>query len=163
RSLGDGCAIARDPTRDVVAYGRSEVVLANLATGAVVETLPVPGGPQVGHLAFSDDGKRLAAVLRGGDLTIWTVGSHASAARQPGPARHAVDVAFSADGRALLVASWDGGLTRWPEASKTPALTLLGTHGSPAGFAVDASGHVELFGADTGVVLCGFGAVSFPF
>jgi WD40 repeat protein len=163
RSLGDGCVVARDPTRDVVAHGRSEVVLANLATGAVIETLPVPGGTQVEHLAFSDDGKRLAAVLRDGDLAIWTVGSHASGARHPGPARHAVDVAFSADGRALLVASWDGGLTRWPEASKAPALTLLGTHGNPAGFGVDAGGHVELFGADMGVVLCGFGAVSFPF
>jgi WD40 repeat protein len=163
RSHNTRCVVARDPTRDVVATSAGgEIVLRGLADGgAALRTLS--DIPSVEQIAFSDDGKRLAAALHGGDLAIWDLAGYALIARRPNAALDAAGLAFSPDGASIFVASRDGALQRLSLATAGPTLTLFGLHGDQAGFAIDREGRVEVFGGGERALLCGFGAVSFPF
>ncbi len=159
------CGFARHPTRDLVALGTDGaggIVLRDLATGKADVTLDTGGG-LVRHLAWSPDGKRIAAVLDLGDVAVWSADRPSAITFDHDAVRRPSGIAFTADGTGLWRASEEGGLSR-TSASKGPlTLTLLGVRADDAAFAVDASGHVQRFGAGEAALLCGFGPVTYPF
>ena len=71
--------------------------------GRAIAVLPMPGG-LVEALAFSPDGRRLAASAAGGGITVWDVTTRRLLARPDGLA---TAMAFSADGRSLAAGMAD--------------------------------------------------------
>ncbi|HEV7226450.1 MAG TPA: WD40 repeat domain-containing protein, partial [Pirellulales bacterium] len=79
------------------------VVLWDAETRKVRSTLPPPSGRPAYRLRFSPDGKRLAAGMLDGSLTIWDVetGKRPEWAHWPAHASWVQTLAFTADGRRL--------------------------------------------------------------
>lgn len=80
-------------------------------TGREVRSLQMGQGSSVGGIAFSPDGRRIAAA--GETLTrVWEVGTGRAVATHKGGPEHAEAVAFSLDGRLVAVGD-DGGAAVW--------------------------------------------------
>ena len=122
--------------------GPGEAKVWDAATGR--EILTLKGSEGASNVAFSPDGRRLAAVYGGGSIKVWnaTTGGEilylkgSSLAplpgRLPGPGPHLVapvlpvlDIAFSPDGSRLAGARGDG-VKVWDTATGREVLTLQG-------------------------------------
>jgi WD40 repeat protein len=98
------------PTASTVAYvAGSGVVVADVATGRRIRTLPTEAAGANGHalLAVSDDGTRLATVRANGTAVLWDLVNgkkQSSYATRTRPTA----IAFSGDGQELLLGTEDG-------------------------------------------------------
>src|SRR5206468_2187130 len=96
-------------------------------------------------LAFSPDGKRLAAGTREWHVVLWDL----EGGREVVLTGHrdlVASVAFSPDGQTLASGSWDGTVGLWRVASAQPLLTLEGHRGKV---------HCVRFSPDGGVLASG--------
>lgn len=71
------------------------------------------GGGVVYEVAFSKDGRKLAAAQRDGSVTVWDVASGQQLAKLTGHTKLVETVAFSPDGRLLVSGSEDGTARLW--------------------------------------------------
>ena len=107
-------------------------------TGEELFTLP-EDNPIFG-LAFSPDGKQLAAVGPGGRAVLWDMTTRKQILSLVGHSRAVFSVAFTPDGSRLATASGDGTVKIWDTKSGKELLTLLG-HASPVlGVVISADG-----------------------
>ncbi len=75
-----------------------------------------------GGLAFSPDGKTIAATTADGDISLWKLGVYGPGGTLPGPFEGGADsLAFGADGRSLATGGNDGTIRIWD--LKTARLT----------------------------------------
>jgi WD40 repeat protein len=93
----DGSLLAWAPARD----SESWLVLWGLGSGRVWHDLGRPGAVQ--DLAFSPDGRLLAAALDDGSVPVWDVATGAQRARYECGLSQTDGVAFAPDGQALAV------------------------------------------------------------
>ncbi|MGO4457938.1 trypsin-like peptidase domain-containing protein [Streptomyces sp. M-16] len=80
----------------------------------------------VGKVAFSPDGKTLAAGSVDGPVRLWEATTGKSRAILTGPAGGLGSVAFSPDGNTLATGSADGPVLLWDVATRKPRATLTG-------------------------------------
>jgi WD40 repeat protein len=110
-----GC-LAFSPNGKLLAAGledwKAGVRLVDADTGALVRTIPAERyGPT--RLAFTPDGRTLAAVGRDKAVRLWDVATGAERRRFDGHAGEVYSLAISADGRRLLTAGGDGRAFVW--------------------------------------------------
>lgn len=148
-NVGKIYAVAVDPAGEVVAAGgwtritpsdeQEQIYLFDAKTGAMIDRIEgLSNG--VGHLAFSPDGRRLAAMLaRGLGFRLYDRGSGwAEVARDEPYGGDSYGAAFAPDGR-LATTSWDGGL-RLYDVDGALAHAVEAGHERPVGVAFDHDG-----------------------
>ena len=114
------------------------MTLRDAATGDELFRLPgQPGG--VSSVAFSPDGKRLAAASAG-LIELWDLGSRAKVHALRAHESFVYDVAFSPDGRRLATGGYDGTIKLWDPATGEAVLTLYGHTSKVAGLAFSPDG-----------------------
>ena len=150
-------AVALDGGRLAIGGIDGTVAVHDAATGAVQQSLRAGSGERVVELAWSADGRYLAAGSFGGTVRVWTMPDGAEYATLPPPRGPAdplgiyTHVAFNPDGRTLAHSSLVGGLRLWDVATRASRAELQG----------DSSiGTVSL--AFTRTVVCWRRAVSTP-
>ena len=105
-------AFSHDGTRLAGAAERGAVVVWDAATGQPVHDRPLEGMPGIGDLAFSPDGKALAAVNRD-RVQVWDLASGQVLLYLRGAPQRTTDNGFnprlvwSADGTRLAASCWD--------------------------------------------------------
>jgi WD40 repeat protein len=142
----DGHPGRLSPDGRLIAVGLKEQGVALLDAHELTPVgAPLLGtGGEVKSLAFSPDGRTLAAATAandGGSLTLWDVASQ-SRLHEPLYAGHPsllLAVGFSPDGATLATASSDLGLQRWDPATGD-SLDVLGSGGSASDVAFSADG-----------------------
>ena len=82
-----------------------------VASGQIVTTVTCP--VNVGCVAWSSDGKRLATAGRDFHIYLWEVATGQQQADLEGPTAPITSVAFDHAGNALTAASWDGLIRLW--------------------------------------------------
>jgi WD40 repeat protein len=107
-------------------------------TGKDLFTLPEEN-PIFG-LAFSPDGKQVAAVGAGRTAAIWDLATHTHILSLLGHGRAVYSVAFTADGSRVATSSGDGTVKIWDAKSGKELLTLQGHSGRVLGLAISADG-----------------------
>ncbi len=131
-------------------YNAADLGLEHLLTGE---------GP-VDVLAFSPDGRTLAASGNDGTVTLWDADTGDQLRTLAGHDGWVVSVAFSPDGHTLATSGNDGTVTLWNPDTGDPLRTLTGHDGwvvsvafSPDGHTLATSGNdgtVTLWNPDTG-------------
>ena len=121
-------ALAWQPGAKVVALARHrEVTLADSATGKTISTLG-PHADTVRNIAFSHDGKWLAAAgglcAKQGEVKIWNVETKASALTINGHSDCIYGLAFSPDGKLLATSSYDKLIKLWDTSTGQEVRTL---------------------------------------
>jgi WD40 repeat protein/transcriptional regulator with XRE-family HTH domain len=91
-------------------------------------------------LAFSPDGKQLAAVGLGGTADVWDLATRKQILSLVGHRRTVFSVAFTPDGSRLATAGGDGTVKIWDAKSGKELLTLLGHTGRVLGVTISADG-----------------------
>lgn len=122
-----------------IAYGTLDsVLIVDAATGRELDRLNV--GAHVGDVAYSSDGRSLAAGADDDDLHLWQAGPLEPAATLAGHTGYVNGVAFGPDGRLLVSGSRDGRIGVWDAQSATLLGWLVGHRGEIMRVAVDSSG-----------------------
>jgi WD40 repeat protein len=113
-------------------------------------------------VAWSPDGRRLAAAAKDGTVVIWDVAGAKEIRRLFGHSREVVSVGWSPDGQKLASASWDGTVKIWNTQTGSQLLSFGGQSGavcsvawSPDGLSLASSGSdrtVQMWDAKTGSV-----------
>jgi hypothetical protein len=109
-------AFVASPTEDLVAvaeYIPRRLRLGNPKTGQWAHTLAPPEA-DVASLAFSPDGKTLAAGDNGGQVTLWDVASGRLLLRLQALGFRVGELAFSRGGKTLAVGDDQGMIRLWP-------------------------------------------------
>src|SRR5262249_7136345 len=142
-SLADGRVRLYDPrtgkTRHTFATGTGR----HRAPGGATYVGPdgTPSSPEAPPLAFSPDGKVLAAVSEENAVALWDA---ATGKPLPGPAGHhgaVADLALSADGKVVVTRGTDGTLRRWERATGKE-LSRLAVPGGPGVTALSPAGRL---------------------
>ncbi|WP_327107779.1 serine/threonine-protein kinase [Nonomuraea glycinis] len=126
---------------------------------------PLRGGPSSSVLAFSPDGRWLAAgAAHSRQVTLWDVGRRAAAATVRLAHGDSVDgLVFSPDGRTLAASPDEGPAELWDVASRTRLRTLPGDGDRAMAFRPDG-GALAIGGLDSALVdLRGDAVVDKPF
>lgn len=139
----DGSLVAAGGVTGVFWDGRVSVYVFDAQTGDIVQRLTGLGG-QVQHLAFSPDGKRLAAALglRAG-IKVWNVAGWNVAAEDADYGGPSYSLAFDREGR-LATTSDDGHVRLYDAAGKQTA--RVRASGQPDGVAFSPDGTLLAVG-----------------
>ncbi|MFD8380152.1 helix-turn-helix domain-containing protein [Streptomyces sp. NPDC059679] len=150
-----GKVLAAEPGGRTMATSHGQFL--DLRSGRVTRRTLTPGATTT--LAYSPDGKYLAAGDESGQVTIWDTAARQALGALPatpardGEPRNVTALAFSPDGRTLAAAGRDGTLRLWDTDSNRPLGSSLPTAGgavlslafSPVGGVLYAAGeHVPL-------------------
>ncbi|MEO8215901.1 MAG: protein kinase [Acidobacteriota bacterium] len=146
-------SLAVSPGGDLVASGSyHDVKVWRAADGGYVETFrEAPnGGGIYSSLAFSRDGRTLAAGSSDGFVRLWTVGEaartgSAGMTKLPKTLGGVQALAFSPDGKRLATGSWDGNACTWTTASATME-HCLNTRNSVTAARFSPNGNEVAFG-----------------
>jgi WD40 repeat protein len=129
------------------------VLIWDAASYEVVTTLNVPDNSWSPSLAWSPDGRRVAAAIIGGGV-IWDVANGEVVQILQESDFVTRDIAWSPDGSRLALASDDGTITIWDAASGQPSATLSDGRGWPIwSVAWHPDENLLASGAQDGVVL----------
>ena len=127
-------AVAFSPDGELIATAGQDVKLWEVSDQT--ETATLQHDEYVWALAFSRDGKLLAAGDGGGTVKVWDVQKRQAIARLTGDTTSVYSVAFSPDGRTLASAGYQGQIKLWSVAN----WALFGTLKNPGtAFTVDFS------------------------
>jgi RNA polymerase sigma factor (sigma-70 family) len=139
--------------------------LIEVATGKAVRRLKAPGGGRsVGFVAFSPDGKTLAAVesLGGSNIVLWDADEANGSRNLDGHTADVRSVAFSPDGKTLASASEDKTVRLWNVASgkeirrfegnEKPVHSVAFAPGGKILAAAGEDGVIRLWDAETGKI-----------
>ncbi|MFK4186099.1 helix-turn-helix domain-containing protein [Streptomyces sparsogenes] len=150
-----GKVLAAEPRGHIMATSHGQFL--DLRSGRVTRRALTPGATTT--LAYSPDGKYLAAGDESGQVSIWdttarqALGALPAAPARDGEPRSVLALTFSPDGRTLAAAGRDGTLRLWDTGSKRPLGSSFPTAGgavlslvfAPDGGALYAAGeHVPL-------------------
>jgi hypothetical protein len=125
----------------------------DVATGRQVRALACGGSGPHG-VAYSPDGRLLAAATWGGALRVWDAASGKEVFTLDGPRAQAHVLAFSPDGRTLASGGYDGVVRLWEAASGQERGRLEGQAGFPVALAFAPDGRALASGSmDSTVVL----------
>jgi WD40 repeat protein len=102
-----------------------DIRLWDMATGKRSAVLPTPDG-RVTRLAFSPDGKTIAAALEVPAILLWDVAATSPRATMRWPSGPAFSLAFAPDGKALASGGQDDSLRLWDHSSGHLRATLRG-------------------------------------
>jgi len=83
-----------------------------------------PGEPRIAKLAFSADGKMLAAAVAAGSVHVWDVGTWDKVRVLSGHDKGVNDIAFSPDGLVIASASYDRTARLWNAATGQAVATI---------------------------------------
>ena len=100
------------------------------ATGHEVFSGQLTDGQNVADVAFSPNGKRLAACGGGGEIRIWDVASRETPVTWPSQSRFGECMAFSPDGKRLAVGGIEGMVEVWDTATGQSVHTFKGHFGA---------------------------------
>ncbi|MDB6068838.1 MAG: pknB 12, partial [Verrucomicrobiales bacterium] len=129
---GDGALVAS------CAAGENGIRVHGREDGKLKYLLESPAAHPMG-VAFSADGKWLAAAGEGTAVPVWEVATGRLAYVLEGPARRRTRVHFSADGKFLGAAGTSGGVVLWDLESRTVARSM-GAGGAVVDFSMSADG-----------------------
>jgi WD40 repeat protein len=121
------------------------------ATGQEVFTCQYTDGPVVWDVAFSPDGKRLAACGSKG-IRIWDVASRETPATWPSESRLNQCLAFSPDGNRLAVGGIEGMVDVWDTATGQTVQTFKGHFGPVYAIAFSPDGTRLATGGSDGTL-----------
>jgi tRNA A-37 threonylcarbamoyl transferase component Bud32/sugar lactone lactonase YvrE len=126
----------------------------NTATGKTAAVLHDQGTHGIKSVAFSPDGKTVAAAVLNGNVYLWDTATRAPTRTVHDPGSQGVEaVAFSPDGKTLAAADFNGNIYLWDTASWTITTTIHGDGGQGAGFIAFSPDGRTLAEADGGTYL----------
>ena len=133
-------SVAFNPGGQRLASGgqEGEVRLWDVAAGRELHKLAAPGGNQVGAVAFSHDGKLLAAGFEA--IHLWDAATGQEAFALKGHTHYVNGIAFSPDGRLLVSVSDDQTIKVWDLAARREQRTIKGFGTEAYGVAVSPDG-----------------------
>jgi WD40 repeat protein len=147
--------IAFSPADGTLAYGdvNGKIHLRATRAGVPERTLTDRGSAIVYSMAFSPDGKRLAAGRDDGQVRVWNI-VRGKVTSRPASQREAVaTVAFSPDGRTLAYAGQGGKVRLWDvEAQRSIAAPLDAQTATVVELSFSRHGSVLASGGDDGAV-----------
>jgi WD40 repeat protein len=129
-AAGQDFSMAFNADGTMLAVGTdSAIQLWSVSAHQLMATLIAPGGTgEVSSVAFSDDGRLLAALVPGTGIQLWNVATRRLVAKQELPSGEATttapSVAFSANGALIAVTTFEG--------AQLLAITRHGPTGVPA-------------------------------
>jgi WD40 repeat protein len=138
-AAGEIFAFAFSPDGNVLAVGQpGSLSFWNLASDSVMSTLPIPANSVAGSMAYSPDGRLLAATFPGGVIRVWstTTGNRVATLQATG-SDTVNDVAFSPNSHMLAAGGVDGQTYLWDIRTRT-LVTTLASPVSAASVGLDA-------------------------
>ncbi|HMJ55879.1 MAG TPA: protein kinase [Polyangiaceae bacterium] len=135
--------VAWSPDGKLVASAERAVCVWNAATGALVTKLPRSG---LFRLAFSRDGKWLAAGSETGWLYVWDTATWKLAVERRPYLDRLSAIAFHPNGERAVTTSWDGVVTFWALPAWTPIASRADHHNDVGTAAFSADGRWLLTG-----------------
>src|SRR5262249_57813220 len=128
--------------------------LWDMATGRKIGDLLTGHTGPIDSVAFSADGKTLAAGGQNGTVRLWDVANQEPITTLTGHTAPVYSVAFSPGGKTLASGGADGTIRLWNVTNQEPITTLTG-HTRPADSVAFSPGGTTLArGSDTGLRLC---------
>jgi WD40 repeat protein len=149
KNFNNTCWVAVSPDDRLLAWSGFEgrTRLHDLVTRQRLQTL-VGHNPSVAELAFSPDGRWLAATGSGGAVDVWGLDETAEPALLPPSSGEAgVSLAFSPDGRTIAVGRIDGVLSLWDFQGEALATDLQAHQGHVSSLAFSPDGRLLATGS----------------
>jgi hypothetical protein len=132
-----------------VGFREPTITLWDMATGQ--ERSSLRGHPDdIKSLAFSPDGKLLAAGCRAGMIKLWDTTTGKERTTLNGSAKHVCSLVFSPDGKVLASATWDHPITLWDLTTGLGAREACGDQTVGRDHGADAGRHPDVHGCGHG-------------